>query len=1621
MMSVNIGEGDVDQYLDQLSLSKSMSVACVNSPTNVTLSGNAAAIDKLHAHLEKENIFARKLKTGVAYHSPAMRQIAEEYHLCISSLESQEPRNAATMISSVTGLKTSASTLSQAQYWVDNLVSPVRFADALQYLAVAAPQHDGLKKLSTFVEIGPSGALKRPVNDTLNDVSKGQAFTYLPILSKFTSAIESTLETVGRLFSIGYSVSVTEANQQNADAREWPFLVDTPAYPFDHSQLHWHETRLSRDWRFREAAPRSVLGTRVTDWNPLEPRWRKFLRSSEMPWIEDHVIGDNALFPAAGMINMALEAVRQTAQSNESLAGYRIKEASFMKPIIIRTEGDNEVITQLRQLQQAYDKAVSRFEVTLFTVVDGYWAECSKFSVHLEYKENANEVDGGIETDIATKEMAKKYSQVLEASTKSVDKKGFYNWGQKQGLKWSNLFALAEDIRWDGDKAATVLVNTEPVEQYEGIVHPAVLDSAFQVVYVPASRGASEELPTIIPYKFRNVWVSASGWQYPHTRLIRAMAKSQIRPNGSGIECTINLLSDEQQPLCHIEAIMLPVMNHGASDELVARKSLLHHIEWKPTLSLLNVDQLRHYCHANPSTAEESPAANSTHHLKQVLQSVMQQNLGQLLAVDWDKAPSYMKAYVTYMNNRLHELADETSNVSGGEALNAELESLSVDRPSMGVFVEVAKNLLAIARGEIEASELLLSSSLMQDFYEDLLARFLDRRLVSFLSLVAHQTQALRIIEIGAGQGAMTKLILSVFEQIETSTGGIAFHEYVYTDSSKSNLDKARERFGDHESRMTFKALNLDQENPAQLFEQAGFDLVLAGGALHATTNLPAALQDLRALLKPNGHLIFCDVAAPGQFVIDFGFGVLPDWWSSEGESLVPRHIATETKWNSILRQNDFSGTDLVIRDSEIAGAQYASIIVSTALTPTDGVVADKSGRVLLVVLEDCDHHKDSIEFLIENVIRQIGREVLVIPFDKFENTQINPTDFVVFLADPIGDLLADISAPTFDLIKKLMGQMEQLVWVSSVATGSESKAGIKDGFLRTLRAEFSNKRIISVSLGGVDKESSESVLQVSKVFNAIFEKESLEIEYAIEEGQVVTGRLVRDAVLNDRLLSSIHPETRASSWLPGPPLKLHIGSRGQLDTLHFREDTAYHQALGPTDVEIEAKAWPVNFRDVFSALGRLDDPGFGFDCAGVVTRVGPQCKSVQPGDRVSMCLWDCMRMFPRSQEDAVVKIPPLVSYEDACAIIIPGMTAWHALVELGRLSPGEKILIHSAAGATGQLAVQVAQMLGAEIFATVGHHDKKELLMNVYGIPEDHIFYSRSNNATFAKGIKRMTDGYGVDVVLNSLMGQGLRASWECIAPYGRFIEIGKADINADASLPMLPFANNALFAAVDIRHMIVERPQMASRLLHKVMSMAAEGKIRCPEPLHVFGVDAVEDAFRYIQGGKNVGRAIISIEPSVKVQVSLDSDVTKSHVSAVVELKSTDCQQKFLVNRPIWKFDEHASYLVVGGLGGIGQSILKWMASRGAKYLIAPSRSGPKSAKAAKTVKDLQEAGVTILTPSCDAASWQSLSSEHEEWSKTMPTIRGCINAAMVLNVSPDTPLQILPFHIHALGDIF
>lgn len=357
---------------------------------------------------------------------------------------------------------------------------------------------------------------------------------------------------------------------------------------------------------------------------------------------------------------------------------------------------------------------------------------------------------------------------------------------------------------------------------------------------------------------------------------------------------------------------------------------------------------------------------------------------------------------------------------------------------------------------------------------------------------------------------------------------------------------------------------------------------------------------------------------------------------------------------------------------------------------------------------------------------------------------------------------------------------------------------------------------------------------------------------------------------MNDAIFSVVvpqEPELRKICEDPERALRLTISFPGLLDTLRFVDDTV-EESLGVDEIEVSVRAVGVNFKNVMVALGQLPDNSLGQECAGIVTHVGKAVSStkIKVGDRVCCVTRDAFKTYARSHVSSVYKMPEGMSFPTAAALPVAFCTAYYALHYVARLREGESILIHAAAGGVGQAAIQLAQLIKAELYVTVGTDQKKRLLMDMYNIPEDRIFYSRNNS--FAQGIKRLTNDKGVDVVLNSLAGESLRQSFECVAPLGRFIEIGKKDMYSRENLQMAPFLQGITFASVDLGIVAEQRKQLMADLMEAAMSLATT-TAHPPQPLNIFRVSELETAFRSLQSGKNAGKAIIEIQKDDLVMV--------------------------------------------------------------------------------------------------------------------------------------------------------
>lgn len=303
MLSVGLSETEVKDYLEKV-MSKfahrGISVGCINSPRNVTITGHQDQIEALKVLLDEENIFARRLLVNVAYHSSYLKGLSDQYMDLMGQLSGQylSRCSKATMISSVTADVVTADELCQGRYWVRNLLSPVRFSEALTFACVPSTQpgqkgvsENAQLQIDDILEIGPHSALQGPIRETMKAINKTKPMEYSSALVRFVSGTESLLEALGRLSCRGHSIELSEVNH-NSKSHETPgLLADLPEYPFDHSRSYWRESRISQGHRFRKALRNDSLGIPVPDWSPIEARWRRRIRLSDSPWLEDHKVG----------------------------------------------------------------------------------------------------------------------------------------------------------------------------------------------------------------------------------------------------------------------------------------------------------------------------------------------------------------------------------------------------------------------------------------------------------------------------------------------------------------------------------------------------------------------------------------------------------------------------------------------------------------------------------------------------------------------------------------------------------------------------------------------------------------------------------------------------------------------------------------------------------------------------------------------------------------------------------------------------------------------------------------------------------------------------------------------------------------------------------------------------------------------------------------------------------------------------------------------------------------------------------------------------------------------------------------------------------------------------------
>ena len=518
-------------------------------------------------------------------------------------------------------------------------------------------------------------------------------------------------------------------------------------------------------------------------------------------------------------------------------------------------------------------------------------------------------------------------------------------------------------------------------------------------------------------------------------------------------------------------------------------------------------------------------------------------------------------------------------------------------------------------------------------------------------------------------------------------------------------------------------------------------------------------------------------------------------------------------------------------------------------------------------------------ESLFSSLCTLLGHSVMATSTDICALPELSTDGKVcICLAALGGSILNQCNEIQWGSIQKMLSSASRVLWITrgGAINVKHAEAGLITGLSRSARSDNEALRLVTLDLDPCEKSTEDTARIILNTLHASFntraEEASRESEYAERAGRIYVPRLVEDQSLQAYLTASTtQPQPELQPFFQHDrPLRLEVESPGLLDSIRFVDDGTPVKSLGVDELRMDLRASGVNFRDVMISLGQLDHSSVMCgEHSGVVTAVGTGLKnSFHVGDRI------CASGGIAYASTLVVNglsaqiIPHDMSFETAASIPIVYTTAYYSLVHLARLKRGETILIHSAAGGVGQAAVMLAQHLGAIIFVTVGNNEKKALVMQSFGIPEERIFSSR--DSTFVQGIKRLTDGRGVDVVLNSIAGEGFRETCRCVAPLGRFIEIGKRDILMNGRLDMEMFNRNVMFASVDLTLVFGHDPILGASILKEVFDMLRQGLISTIKPINVYPFSQMENAFRLIQAGKHMGKVVLKADPETRVKAS-------------------------------------------------------------------------------------------------------------------------------------------------------
>ena len=935
-------------------------------------------------------------------------------------------------------------------------------------------------------------------------------------------------------------------------------------------------------------------------------------------------------------------------------------------------------------------------------------------------------------------------------------------------------------------------------------------------------------------------------------------------------------------------------------------------------------------------------------------------------------------------------------------------------------------------------------------------ARAANRMLADAVGAVVSglpEGRRLRVLEVGAGTGSATGPILS-----ELPEGRF---DYSFTDISASFFVEAESRFASSGAPIEYRALDIEVDPQSQGFDAHGYDLVIAANVLHTTRDLGETLAHCRALLAPSGRLVALELMR-GRHLQDLTFGLLDGWWRF-ADAYRPDHaLAAPPVWRRALTDAGFEEAQVLGTDASDGGRPLGPGIVvargpaEVVEAPGVWVLAADRGGVAAELAEALSARNQTVVLAVGDARAPRGASQRTL-LDGKDDGVWRPGHLTLSgggeLADTLpspagrgaggegsrpGNLPAGGPMRVLPSPQTPLPAGEGLYPPSSevalrVRSPNESGSGVTSAPVNTERRESWRALIEGlptdaplhgvVHLAALDghgprattEELAEDVKRTGAGALALVQgvmdagltpakglwfvtrgAQVLERERAGElAGATLWGlgkAMAREASHLGARMLDLDPEDAVPppglvDELLSPDRENHVAYRGgrrhvarlvrhgadagrivfpdvtgwrlapdaggALDGLRVETVPPGRPAAGEVRVAVEAAG--LNFRDVLRATGALDTGLLGREMCGRVVEVGADVSNVSAGDRVVGLAFGTFAPEVLTRAELVAPAPPGVPAAALATVPVAFVTAALAF-DLARLAAGERVLIHAGTGGVGLAAIQLARAAGAEVFATASA--PKQAYLRSFGVA--HVFDSR--RTTFGEEILEATGGAGVEVVLNSLTGPGfIEASLSCLAPGGRFVELGAREIRSEAEMSAArPDVDYSILRLDVLKEVDPARPGAA---LEGVMDRVAAGELS-PLVHSRWPLAESAPAMAFMRSARHIGKIVLAMPPLAKGRLR-----------------------------------EDRTYLVTGGLGGIGCAVAGLLADRGVGAIVLNGRRAPDAA-AEETIRGLEKRGVTVRVELADMTDAAAVDAMLARMDAELPPLAGVIHSVGVLS---------------------